>query len=128
MKFSITIFLILISSKSLAQNEYQIKTYQNPIDEIYDEILEIENSLNNTEKQNWLRIEKIICLSGVKIEKTDHQYIGLSYKPNLKEFEQLKKWFNQNKNKLYYSESSSKNKIIIYKNSEGNLMKSNCLY
>lgn len=123
------LFLVLFPFYSFSQIEYEIVTYKSATDEIYAEILMAENYLKSENPQNWIRTEKIVCLSGITPIKVDHQYMGLSYKPTAEDVKKWKTWFRENKRNLkYVDEPNTGNRIIVFKDLNGEIRRSDCFY
>lgn len=129
-RYNVFILLLPFFCFSQTENEiFKIKTYENASDEVYAEILMTENYLKIENNQNWLRTEKIVCLSGITPKKVDHQYMGLSFKPTTEDLEKWKAWFRENKKNLKYVYNlKTENKIIVLIDIYGNIRRSDCNY
>lgn len=126
------LFLALFPYWMFSQVDFEtvtIVTYENAIDEIYAEIVMAEDYLKSKNSQNWIRTEKIVCLSGIAPEKVDHQYMGLSYKPTAEDLIRWKTWFRENKKNLkFIDEPISGDRIIVFEDLNGEIRRSDCNY
>lgn len=134
MKTLFLIFLLPFCSYSQLENniEYDMVTYESAAAEIYADIWEAENSfLVPYSDILWIHADGIVCLSGIRPKKWDHQYSGISFKPTFEEINEWKNWFEQNKQNIHYSTEPAKQysyKIIVFEYDKGKFKRNDCMY
>ena len=90
-------------------------------EEVYSSIIEIEQAIL-IGKGYEIHLPNLIAnLSGIKPEKYNVGYFGLTYSPTIEEIKIWKEWFEKNKTKITYGEVDkiSGEKIILFEYEKG---------